>query len=66
MASTMRTLVDSLKRLYNKGSVTSDRLRGMVAKGTIDEEDFEYITGTSFVVEEKATTRKTLKAASSK
>lgn len=41
----MRTLVESLKRLYAKGKVTIEKLQGMVADGTITEAEFEYIVG---------------------
>ena len=43
----MRTLVKSLKRLYEKGSavVTIEKLRSMVEEGKITAEEYEYITG---------------------
>ncbi len=43
----MRTLVESLKRLYAKGKVTAERLEGMVEAGTITQAEFDYITGGS-------------------
>ncbi|MBR0126897.1 MAG: XkdX family protein [Firmicutes bacterium] len=45
----MRTLVESLKRLYKKGKVTKEKLQSMVEEGTITEAEYEYITGESYV-----------------
>lgn len=44
----MRTLVESLKRLYKKGKVTKEKLQSMVAEGTITEAEYEYITGEDY------------------
>lgn len=44
----MSTLVESLKRLYKKGSLTKQQIRERVEKGTITEEDYEYITGEKY------------------
>lgn len=41
----MRTLVESLKRLYAKGNVTLEKLADMVKKKTITQEEYQYITG---------------------
>jgi uncharacterized membrane protein len=41
----MRTLIESLKRLYDKGKITDEQLKERIAKGTITEEDFKKITG---------------------
>lgn len=41
----MRTLVRSLQRLYNQGRVTKERLLEMVTKGTITQEEYEWIVG---------------------
>lgn len=41
----MRTLVESLKRLYAKGNVTKEKLADMVKKKTISQEERQYITG---------------------
>lgn len=38
------TLVESLKRLYQKGKVTNEKLKSMVDKETITQEEFDYIT----------------------
>ena len=39
----MRTLVESLKRLYKKGKVTKKKLQEMVDAGTITQEEYDYI-----------------------
>lgn len=41
----MRTLVESLKRLYKKGKVTKKKLQEMVDAGTITQEEYDYIIG---------------------
>ncbi len=41
----MRTLVKSLKRLYDKGTLTKEDIRERVEKGTISEAEYEYIIG---------------------
>ena len=41
----MSTLVESLKRLYESGSVTDEKLAQMVAEGKITEEELAYIKG---------------------
>lgn len=38
------TLVKSLKRLYESGRLTKEQIVQRVEKGTIDTEDYEYIT----------------------
>lgn len=42
----MRTLVESLKRLYDKDpqGVTREKLRSMVSKKTITRAEYKYIT----------------------
>jgi len=45
----MSTLVNSLKRLYEKGRLTKDQIKGRVQKGTITEDEYEYITGEPYV-----------------
>ena len=47
----MSTLVKSLKRLYEKGRLTKEQIRERVEKGTITEEEYEYITGEPYEVE---------------
>lgn len=44
----MRTLVESLKRLYAKGKVTKEKLLTMVQEGTITEAEYNYITGEAY------------------
>ena len=39
----MRTLVESLKRLYKANKVTKAKLESMVAAGTITQAEYEYI-----------------------
>lgn len=41
----MSTLVKSLKRLYEAGRLTKDQIKERVTKGTITEEEYEYIVG---------------------
>lgn len=41
----MSTLVKSLKRLYEAGRLTKDQIKERVAKGTINEAEYEYIVG---------------------
>ena len=47
-------LIDSLKRLYDNGlkgkspSLTKDRIKERVSKGTITEADYKYITGEDY------------------
>ena len=47
----MSTLVNSLKRLYEKGRLTKEQIRERVEKGTITETEYEYITGEPYEVE---------------
>ena len=44
----MKTLVESLKRLYAKGRVTLAQLREMVKHDTITEAEYHYITGEDY------------------
>ena len=41
----MRTLVESLKRLYEAGRLTYAQIEERLAKGTITQEEFDYIVG---------------------
>lgn len=41
----MRTLVESLKRLYKKGKVTKKKLQEMVDAGTITQDEYNYVIG---------------------
>lgn len=42
------TLIKSLTRLYNKGSLTKEDIAERVEKGTIAPEDYETITGNAY------------------
>ena len=44
----MRTLVESLKRLYTKGRLTQEQVAERVTKGSISAEEYEYITGETY------------------
>lgn len=44
----MRALVNSLKRLYDAGKLTKEQLAERVVKGTIDESEYEEITGETY------------------
>ena len=39
----MRTLVESLKRLYESGRITEEIVYGRLDKGTITQEECDYI-----------------------
>ena len=45
----MRTIVKSIKRLYEAGRLTLEQVRERVVKGTINEEEYEYITGEPYL-----------------
>lgn len=45
----MRTLVESLKRLYEKSKLTREQVEERVAKGSISADEFKYITGEEYV-----------------
>ena len=47
----MRTLVQSLKRLFNKGIVGEPKIRSMADEGKITATEYEYITGNPYVEE---------------
>lgn len=42
------TLIKSLTRLYNNGSLTKEDIAERVQKGTITPEDYEAITGEAY------------------
>ncbi len=44
----MSYLVESLKRLYTKGSLTKEQIRERVEKGTISKDEYKYITGEDY------------------
>ena len=41
----MRILVESLKRLYDKGKLTMEDIRKRLDDGIITEEEYRYIVG---------------------
>ena len=41
----MKILVESLKRLYAKGTLTKEQIAERVEKTSISAEEYEYITG---------------------
>ena len=41
----MRTLVESLKRLYTAGKTDEEKIREMATDGKISSEEAEYILG---------------------
>lgn len=51
----MSTLVESLNRLYGRGSkvCTKEKLKSMVEKEEITAEDYEYITGEPYSTKNK-------------
>ena len=42
------TLIKSLTRLYNKGSLTKEDIAERVEKGTVTQEEYEVITGETY------------------
>ena len=44
----MKAIVESLNRLYKSGRITEDILRVRVVNGTINEEEFKFITGKDY------------------
>ena len=44
----MKMLVESLKRMYKKGTLTKEQISERVAKGSISADEYEYITGEKF------------------
>lgn len=44
----MRTMVKSMKRLYDAGKVTKEQIKERVVNETISEEEYEYITGEAY------------------
>lgn len=39
----MNTLIDSLKRLYSNGKITTEKLNELLEKGTITKNEYMYI-----------------------
>lgn len=44
----VRTVVESLKRLYESGKISKEVVKGRVVKGTINEDEYKYITGEDY------------------
>jgi hypothetical protein len=44
----MRTFVESLKRLYKKGQVTTEKIAQLTAEGKITAAEYKYITGEDY------------------
>lgn len=47
----MRILVESLKRLYEKGRLTKEQIAERVERGTITAEEYAYIVGEPYEAE---------------
>ena len=47
------TLIKSLTRLYNKGSLTKEDIAERAQKGTITAEEYEQITGEGICAEQE-------------
>lgn len=50
----MRALVNSIKRLYESGRLTKEQVAERVVKGTLNETEYEEITGEKYKAETKA------------
>ena len=48
----MRALVNSIKRLYESGRLTKEQVAERVVKGTLDEAEYEEITGEAYAAKE--------------
>lgn len=44
----MKILVESLKRMYKKGTLAKEQIAERVTKGSISAEEYEYITGEKY------------------
>ena len=44
----MRTLVESLKRLYEKDRLTKEQVAERVTKGSISADEYQHITGEEY------------------
>lgn len=49
----MKMLVESLKRMYKKGTLTKEQIADRVVKGSISAEKYEYITGEKYTGDEE-------------
>lgn len=41
-------VVESIKRLYEKGTISKETVKGRVVKGTINEDEYKYATGEEY------------------
>lgn len=48
----MRALVNSIKRLYESSRLTKEQVAERVVKGTLDEAEYEEITGEAYAAKE--------------
>ena len=44
----MKILVESLKRMYKKGTLTKEQVAERVTKGSISADEYKYITGEEY------------------
>lgn len=44
----MKMLVESLKRMYKKGTLTKEQIVERVTKGSISADEYKYITGEKY------------------
>lgn len=44
----MKMLVESLKRMYKKGTLTKEQVAERVARGSISADEYEHITGEKY------------------
>ncbi len=44
----MKMLVESLKRMYKKGTLTKEQIAERVTKGSISADEYKYITGEEY------------------
>lgn len=44
----MRTLVKSLKRLYDAGRLSNEQIAERLESGSISKEEYQYITGEAY------------------
>ena len=48
----MKMLVESLKRMYKKGTLTKEQISERVSKGSISVDEYEYITDSTRALQE--------------
>lgn len=47
----MKTLVESLRRMYEKGTLVKDQIAERLERQSISAEEYEYITGEEYTNE---------------